>query len=133
MRPHAVATNIASSSRSRAFRGTLLQVVFHRSSLRLVAVLLTALACAEVSLDAACDPISLPNVRTTIAANQAGSGDACAASCVPDCFCCSRSETAGPALALPSPTLLDQAAAVSSVSIATGIRPVLEPPPIARS
>jgi len=108
-------------------------MAFGRTRLRLVALLLTTVVCADVTLDAACDPIGVPRAVTSVVATNAGSTDACAESCIPDCFCCSRSETAGPALALPLPALLRQTAAATSASITAGIRPVSERPPLALS
>jgi hypothetical protein len=101
--------------------------------LRLVALALAAVVCADVTLDAACDPLRMPSSVASVFSADGESGDACAESCVPDCFCCSRSETAGPALALPPPTLLRQTAAATPASITAGIRPVSELPPLVRS
>ena len=102
---------------------------------RLVALLLAAVVCADVTLDAACDPIRLPGPASTVPAfsADAGTGDACADTCVADCFCCSRSETAGPALILPGLTVLAQAAAAIAASVPAVVQPVPEPPPLALS
>jgi hypothetical protein len=60
---------------------------------RLVALLLAAVVCADVTLDAECDPIGIPrSASTAVFAADAGTGDACAETCVGDCFCCSRSD-----------------------------------------
>jgi hypothetical protein len=102
---------------------------------RLVALLLTAVVCADVTLDAACDPVGFAGPASTAAAfsSDTDSGDACAESCVPDCFCCSRSEAAGPALALPGLTALAQAPSPTPPSVPAVVRPVPEPPPLALS
>jgi hypothetical protein len=102
---------------------------------RLVALLLAAVVCADMTLDAACDPIRLPGPVSTVPAFSAdtGTGDACADTCVADCFCCSRSETAGPALALPGLTALAQAASLDPASVPAVVRPVPQPPPLALS
>lgn len=102
---------------------------------RLVALLLAAVVCTDVTLDAACDPIGLRGPASVAAASSAdcGPADACAGSCVPDCFCCSRSEAAGPALVLPSLTALAQVPSPDPVSVSAVVRPVPEPPPLARS
>jgi len=102
---------------------------------RLVALLLLAVACADVTLDAACDPIGFPGPASAAAAlsADAGNGDARTKSCVPDCFCCSRSETAGPALALPGLTVLAQAPSPDPSSVPAVVRPVPDPPPLALS
>ena len=108
---------------------------WRRTGPRLVALLLAAVVCADMTLDAACDPIRLPGPASTVPAFAAetASGDACAETCVADCFCCSRSETAGPALILPGLTVLAQAAAASPHSVPAVVRPVPEPPPLALS
>ena len=108
---------------------------WRRTGPRLVALLLAAVVCADVTLDAACDPIGLAGPASTAAAFSAdtGTGDACAETCVADCFCCSRSETAGPALALPGLTALAQAPPPDPAFVPAVVRPVPEPPPLALS
>jgi hypothetical protein len=108
---------------------------WRRSGARLAALLLAAVVCADVTLDAACDPIGLPGPASAAPAFSAdtGNGDACAESCVPDCFCCSRSETAVQVLALPGLTALAQAPSPAPVSVLAVVRPVPEPPPLALS
>jgi hypothetical protein len=101
---------------------------------RLVALLLAAVVCADVTLDAACDPIRLPNPASTAAFSAGtGHGDDCANTCVADCFCCSRSETAGPALVLPGLTALAQVPSPSPAPVPAVVRPVPQPPPLALS
>jgi hypothetical protein len=98
-----------------------------------VALLLAAVVCADVTLDAACDPIGLPGPASSAAAfsGDTQTVDACADGCIPDCFCCSRSETAGPALTLPVLTAVAQAPAPSPAFVPAVVRPVPEPPPLA--
>jgi hypothetical protein len=100
-----------------------------------VALLLAAVVCADVTLDAACDPIGLPGPASAAAAFSAGEGttDACAGTCVADCFCCSRSETASPTLTLPDLTALAQAPSLAPDCVSAVVRPVPEPPPLALS
>jgi hypothetical protein len=99
---------------------------------RLVALLLAAVVCADVGLDAACDPLGLPGPAATAAFSAAtGPGDACEGFCVPDCFCCSLSETASPALTLPGLTALAQAPSPDPASVLAVVRPVPELPPLA--
>jgi hypothetical protein len=108
---------------------------WRRSGPRLVVLLLAAVLCADASLDAACDPLDLlapVSASMTLSANT-GSTDACASFCVPDCFCCSRSETAGPALTLPALTALAQVPFAVPAFVPAVVRSVLEPPPLARS
>ncbi len=109
---------------------------WRRSGPRLVALLLAAVVCADVTLDAGCDPVDLPGSAlgaTAVSAGDSSSADACASFCVPDCFCCSRSETASPALTLPALTALAQAPSASPVSVPAVVLPVPEPPPLALS
>lgn len=102
---------------------------------RIVALLLVAVVCADVTLDAACDPIRLPGPASSVPAlsADAGTGDPCKDTCVADCFCCSRSETAGPALVLPGLSLLARAGAASAAFVPAVVQPVPEPPPLALS
>jgi hypothetical protein len=100
-----------------------------------VAFLLASVVCADLTLDAACDPTAFPGPASAAAARSAdtGNGDACADSCVLDCFCCSRSETAVLALALPGLTVLAHAPCSGPVWVTAVARPVPEPPPLALS
>jgi hypothetical protein len=102
---------------------------------RLVALLVAAVVCGDVTLDVACDPLGFPGPTSAAAAVSAetANGDACAESCVPDCFCCSCSETAVPALVLPGLTALSQAPSPGPVSVAAVVGAVPEPPPLALS
>ena len=117
-------------------RATLFPMAFrHRSAPRLVALLLAAVVCADVTLDAACDPIGFLGPASAAAGFSARTecADACAEWCVPDCFCCSRSETAVPALVLPGLTALARVPSPDPASVPTVVRPVSEPPPLALS
>ena len=98
-------------------------------------MLLAAVVCADMTLDAACDPIAFPGPAAAAGVRPADAGraDACADECVPDCFCCSRSETAGPALTLPPLTALAQTPSPSPASVPAAVRPVPDPPPLALS
>jgi hypothetical protein len=108
---------------------------WQRTGPRVVALLLAAVVCADVTLDTACDPIGLPGAASATAAFSADGGptDACAETCVPDCFCCSRSETAGPGLVLPGLTAMAQAPSPDAASVPAVVRPVPQPPPLALS
>jgi len=110
-------------------------ILWRGTGARLVAWLLAAVVCADVTLDAACDPIGFPGPASAAAAFSADSEsrDACAETCVADCFCCSRSETAGPALVLPGLTALAQTPSPDPASVRSVVRPVPEPPPLALS
>ena len=108
---------------------------WRRAGPRLVVSLLAAVLCADVTLDAACDPIALPGpaAAAAVSPDEPGGADACADFCVPDCFCCSRSETAGPELVLPALTALEQVPYASPEAVPVVVRPVPQPPPLALS
>lgn len=91
--------------------------------------------CADLALDAACDPIELPGAVSAGAelGPVNGSSAGFRSFCVPDCFCCSRSETAELALPLPPLDITAKAPAPIPVSVTTVVRPVLELPPVALS
>ena len=102
---------------------------------RLAALLLAAVVCADVTMDAACDPIAFPGpaAANAIRPADAGRSEACADQCVPDCFCCSRSEQASPALVLPGLAPVAQAPLARPAVLPLVTRPVLELPPLALS
>jgi hypothetical protein len=58
---------------------------------RIGAVLLLAAICADVA-NVHCDgsALSIGRQNLVVAVSQTDGGDACGATCVPDCFCCSR-------------------------------------------
>lgn len=105
------------------------------TGLRLVASLLAAVVCADVALDTACDPIALagPPAAAAVSPDETGGADTCADFCVPDCFCCSRSEAAGPELFLPGLTALAEVPYPGLESVPAVVRPVPQPPPLALS
>lgn len=102
---------------------------------RIVALLLAAVVCADVTLDAACDPIGFPGPPAAVAVSpdETGGADTCADFCVPDCFCCSRSEAAGPELVLPALTALATVPCAPPGSVPAVVRPVPQPPPLGLS
>jgi len=57
---------------------------------RWVALLVLCILALDLT-DAACDPLVLSFGTASLSATQAGDGDPCAGTCVPDCFCCSSS------------------------------------------
>jgi hypothetical protein len=105
---------------------------WRRSGFRLAAVLLAAVVCGDVTLDAACDRVVLPGPARAAAVSlaEATGDDAGADSCRPDCFCCSRSEAPGPVLVVPPPTLLSASAPAGPAAAPEGVRPVPELPPL---
>jgi hypothetical protein len=99
---------------------------------RLAALLIAAVVCADVTLDAACDPIAFsgPGAAAAMQAADSGRSEACTDQCVPDCFCCSRSESAGPAVILPELAALARTWLPRPAPAPAVVRPVLEPPPL---
>jgi len=105
--------------------------------LRLAACLLLSAITVDLAADTWCHQgwSSSSSVAAVRAAGegQHQSGEPCAFLCVPDCFCCSRSETASSALMLPPLTVLAQAPSPDPLSVPAVVRPVPEPPPLALS
>lgn len=62
---------------------------------RIGALLLLAAICVDLA-NVHCDGPMVSDGRQTavVIASQSDSGDPCATTCVPDCFCCSRTEQA---------------------------------------
>jgi len=108
---------------------------WRRTGFRVAAMVLAAVLCADVTLDAACDPIAFPGpaAAAAVSPDENGGAGTCADFCVPDCFCCSRSEAAGPELVLPALTALAQVPYASPESVPAVVRPVPQPPPLALS
>ncbi len=107
-----------------------------RAGLRLVALSLAAAICVDVAVDAACDPMCLSAPDSTTVIDDAGWGGpihAYAGFCVPDCFCCSRSETAVAGLTVPPLVHVAEAPEQGPDSVTAVVRPVPEPPPLAIS
>jgi hypothetical protein len=103
------------------------------AGLRLVALLLMALVCADLALGAACEAVRLPGAGEAPIVADAGaerSADACAGVCVPDCFCCLRSETAVATTTVPPLVLVSEAPDQGPDSVTAVVRPVPELPPL---
>ena len=106
-------------------------------ALRAAVCLLLAVIAFDVTADAACDSISLgaAAASTTEVRGGApsGSNESCADFCVPDCFCCSRSVAAGPAVFPPEPQPLTRVDPPATDDGSDGVRPVVDRPPLARA
>ena len=98
---------------------------------RFVALLLLCLISADAALDAACDPIVGPrDAAQTVSAAGSTGDEPCATSCLPDCFCCSRSLTAA-AVVLPGSTgPIALRAEKAAPQVPQGVRPVPYHPPL---
>jgi hypothetical protein len=104
---------------------------WRQAGFRIAAMLLAAVVCGDVTLDAACDPIATSGPTTTaVSAVGDVAHDACADFCMPDCFCCSRSEASGPVLVVPPLSALSAAPPVVATCAPEGVRPVPELPPL---
>lgn len=101
---------------------------------RLLAAALALLACADLTLDAACDPIHPPAPRTSasLRADSGAPGEA-ATLCVADCYCCARSDTPRAAAHLPPPPAVAEPHPAPSKALVTFVRAVPDPPPPAFS
>jgi hypothetical protein len=105
----------------------------HRIAPKLVASLLAAAVCADVALGASCDGIRLPGLAsaaTAIADDSPAPEDPCASFCVPDCYCCCRSEAPGAAVTLPVLAALAVTPFEGPARVAAVVLPVPEPPPL---
>ena len=102
------------------------------SRLRVLAFLLLAVIASDVLVDGDCDPPPLHAGSASVALAPAvpgASGDPCAAFCVPDCFCCSRSVAAAPAVAPPAPVALAALTAPATDDWPEGVRALVDHPP----
>lgn len=100
---------------------------------RLMAGALLVLIGADLVGDAACD-LPLRVGQESRARLRTGAPDApreaCAAFCVPDCFCCSTSVAASAAVMPPSPVPLTAVAPIAHLRRPEGVRPVADRPPL---
>jgi hypothetical protein len=99
-----------------------------------LACLLLAAICVDIVGDATCDaPPPVAPSATVLADLERGpsrSPEPCAEVCVPDCFCCSRSVAADPAVVPPRPVGLTRLATPASEHGAAGWRPPVDHPPL---
>jgi len=99
----------------------------------LIAVILLAVSLGDLAFDADCDPVSAPGGELAVSLADECEADACAAGCVPDCFCCSRSLGADPRVLLPVPDGVTPAAVLSVPGLPLGHTLLAEHPPRARA
>ena len=109
----------------------------HSVVLRAAACLLLAVIAADLAADTACDMPAPPAASPSAAAVQGvapgGPNERCADFCMPDCFCCSRSVAAGPAVLPPEPQRLTPVDVSATDDRSAGFRPVIDHPPLARA
>jgi hypothetical protein len=99
------------------------------------AAFLVAVAVGDLATDADCDPLPSASggVVVTAATDCDSDADACAAGCIPDCFCCARSLAAGPRVAPPAPFGVAAVAAIGTPVLPPGFSFRSEHPPRARA
>lgn len=105
-------------------------------ALRLAACVLLAVIAVDVVADTTCDSPGLSARSATTAMrgpNPSGANDPCSDVCVPDCFCCSRSTAARPAVPPPDLARLTPVDAPAAERCPDGVRSVLDHPPLARA
>ncbi len=105
------------------------------ATLRAAACLLLVVIAADVVSDTTCDSTSLGSASATTLRGPTprGANEPCADFCVPDCFCCSRSIAAGPAVLPPEPERLTLLAPPAAERWSEGVRPVVDHPPLGRA
>jgi hypothetical protein len=102
--------------------------------LRVAACLLLLAIAADLGADGLCDEAPVAAVAGVAllgaGVTQPGSPEACAAFCVPDCFCCSASVPATPAVEPAEPRPLAASVVPPLERWPTGVRPVVDRPPL---
>ena len=98
---------------------------------RIGALLLLAAICGDLT-NVHCDgPMQLGRTPTlVIAASDAHDSDPCTATCVPDCFCCSRTEQTAIVQLRPDAKPLAPLGADRFSRPASGVRPLLYRTPL---
>lgn len=87
---------------------------------------------ADVAADARCDLPSAPAGALSAAGAMTPSNDEdlCAAACIPDCYCCSRTLAANRPVLPAGAGPLARATVAGVPAAATGVRPVPYHPPL---
>jgi hypothetical protein len=94
-------------------------------------VVLLVLAVILLDLcDASCYSFDLLHGNATIAAHESTESDACAAFCVPDCFCCCSVSAPITVALVQQPTPLSCPPALPEEFPTTGVSPTLDHVPI---
>lgn len=98
---------------------------------RIGAMLLLAAICGDLT-NVHCDgPLQLGATPTlSIAASDAHESDPCTTTCVPDCFCCSRTEQSAIVQLRPDAKLLAPLGPDGFLRPASGVRPLPYHPPL---
>jgi hypothetical protein len=106
-------------------------------ALRVAACLLLSAIGADIVADTRCDKGSSSSASTAGVRGplqgQRPTDEPCGSFCVPDCFCCSFSVAATPAVLPPEPGPLAPLDANPLERWSEGVRPVVDHPPLARA
>jgi hypothetical protein len=97
--------------------------------MKLLALVLLCVISADAVFDADCDPIFAPGGSARLARGAEGR-EGCARFCIPDCFCCSRTLVAGPAVLPRGPELLTLITPFAAIPAPDPIRSVPYRPPL---
>ena len=92
-------------------------------------LLLLAIIVTDLG-DASCDPWGLLPLPSGLSCPTTGGGDACGEGCVPDCFCCSATFPAAPAIFVPAPAPVSEGLDLPVYGLSVGISPVPDHVPI---
>jgi len=107
------------------------------AALRVPACLLLFAIAADIVADTRCDKGSSSSASTAgvrgAVEGQRQTDEPCGSFCVPDCFCCSSSVAAAPAVVPPEPRPLAPLAAPTLERWSEGVRPVVDHPPLAHA
>ena len=98
---------------------------------RCFAILLLAAIGSDLVGDTGCHELSepVPEAAWQRAAPE-DTADACATVCVPDCFCCTRSTAAAPAVTPPAPGSVHAVEPAASPGRRAGVHPRPDRPPL---
>jgi hypothetical protein len=99
---------------------------------RVASLVLLAAVGVDLAGDTRCDvpQFGLEGSAAFSAAIPPGTEEPCASFCVPDCFCCSRSLVARPAVVPPEPGPLTAVGLPRPPNRPDGVRPVAVRPPL---
>ena len=96
------------------------------------AIFLLVVSLGDLAIDADCDPLPPTTGELMVTVGEGGDADACAAGCIPDCFCCSRSLGAGSRVSPPAPDGVAPVFVVAAPGLPPGHSLLAEHPPRAR-
>jgi hypothetical protein len=113
----------------RRFLSSLFRNDRRRTLSRIVVVLLAGIIVVGLA-DGSCDPLAAFDGLAIFSAQQPLSSDACAGSCVPDCFCCSTTVPAAAVFSMQEFDLPSEQPVLAVDSTRPGFPPGLDHVPI---